>query len=127
MTLKSHSILLIILPILVASIEVSAALGGRKGDLVGSWRPIENLNDPIVQEIAKYAVEEHNKQAKTNLRFLSVVSGETQVVAGTNYRLVISAKDEAAVHKYQTVVWEKPWENFRKLTSFEELKAFAGD
>ncbi|CAI9756662.1 unnamed protein product [Fraxinus pennsylvanica] len=122
MRLKSLAILLIILPILVASIQVSTALGGRKGGLVGGWRPIENLNDPNVQKIAKYAVQEHNKQAKSKLQFLSVVKGETQVVSGTNYKLVISAKNGAVPHNYQAIVWEKPWEKFRKLTSFEELK-----
>ncbi|XP_022853819.1 cysteine proteinase inhibitor 1-like [Olea europaea var. sylvestris] len=122
MRLKSLTILLIILPILMDSIQLSTALGGRTGGLAGGWRPIENLNDLKVQKIAKYAVQEHNKQAKSKLQFLRVVKGETQVVAGTNYKLVISAKDGAVPHNYEAVVWEKPWEKFRKLTSFEELK-----
>ena len=97
---------------------VSAA---RPAVLVGGWRPIENVSDPHVQEIGKFAVTEHNKKATASLKFQSVVSGETQVVAGTNYRLVIAAADGGASNKYEAVVWEKSWMDFRSLTSFKRV------
>ncbi|MQM02766.1 hypothetical protein Taro_035539 [Colocasia esculenta] len=85
---------------------------------VGGYRPIEDIDDPYVQEIGKFVVEEHNKQAGQGLVFVRVVSGEQQVVSGTNYKLVVAAEDAGATNKYEAVVYDKPWENFRELTSF---------
>ncbi|KAL3845466.1 hypothetical protein ACJIZ3_002869 [Penstemon smallii] len=103
------------------SVLATAAFGIS---IVGHWRPIENPNDPGVVEIAKFAVAEHNKEAHAALGFVSVVKGETQVVAGTKYRLVISAKDGSATKNYDALVWDKPWEKFRKLVFFKESIAF---
>ncbi|RWW25321.1 hypothetical protein BHE74_00058818 [Ensete ventricosum] len=96
----------------------------RKLVIVGGWTPIENIGDPDVAEIAEFAVAEHNHEAGTNLKLCKVVKGETQVVAGTNYKLVLGAKDGGAgvVSEYEAVVWEKTWEHFRKLTSFVLLE-----
>ncbi|KAA8520188.1 hypothetical protein F0562_014444 [Nyssa sinensis] len=110
MTVKSQYLLLV-LPLLAIFFNVSAAVGGRKEALVGGWSPIENPKDPQVREIGEFAVNEHNKQAKTDLKFDSVVRGETQVVAGTNYRLIIAAKEGGVLNNYQAVVWDKPWQN----------------
>ncbi|XVF75215.1 hypothetical protein PTKIN_Ptkin13bG0169800 [Pterospermum kingtungense] len=90
----------------------------RKEALVGGWTPLENINDPHVTEVAEFAVAEYNKQSKTSLKLLKVVKGEEQVVAGTNYRLVLKATDGTATKTYQAVVWEKAWQKFMKLTSF---------
>ncbi|KAL2473500.1 Cysteine proteinase inhibitor 5 [Forsythia ovata] len=87
--------------------------------VLGGYKPIDNPNDPTVIEIAKFAVDEHNKEAKTNLKFQRVVKGEKQLVHGLNYKLVISAVDGAAAQNYVAVVYDKPWENF-SLTSFEK-------
>ncbi|EHA8586682.1 cysteine proteinase inhibitor 1 [Cocos nucifera] len=91
--------------------------------LLGGWQPIKNVNDAHVQEIAKFAVSEHNKLANTRLAFSKVVKGETQVVSGINYRLVVEAKNGGTTAKYEAVVWEKAWEGFRKLTSFEPVNS----
>ncbi|XP_059317738.1 cysteine proteinase inhibitor 1-like [Lycium ferocissimum] len=109
--------------VVIASLflHTSAALGGGKGGLLGGWSPITDTNDRQVVEIGKFAVDEHNKEAESKLLFKRVVKGETQVVAGTNYRLVISAKDGSHSDKYLATVWDKPWENYRNLTSFKKL------
>lgn len=111
-----HRFLLLLLPLLLAT-TVSAATVGRP--LVGGWTAIADPNDPHVQGLGKYAVDEHNSQAGTSLVFVRVVSGQTQVVSGANYRLVITANDAGVARLYEAVVWEKPWENFRQLTSFQ--------
>lgn len=106
---------LILLPLLLISFSshVPAA------PLPGGWYPIENITDPHVQEIGNYAVSEYNRQSGDNLNFVRVVSGETQVVAGVNYRLIIETTDaEGNVARYQAMVWEKAWQGFRQLTSF---------
>ncbi|KAK9681435.1 hypothetical protein RND81_10G001900 [Saponaria officinalis] len=92
--------------------------------MVGNYRPIKDVSEPHVQEIGKYAVTKHNQLDGTKLQFVRIVRGESQVVAGTNYRLQISAKDSAAgggVSDYQAVVYERPWDNYRNLTSFFPL------
>ncbi|KAK9715086.1 hypothetical protein RND81_06G142600 [Saponaria officinalis] len=95
---------------LVAVIATASAI-------VGSYKPIPDLHDPHVQEIAKYAVSEH-KLTSARLEHVEIVNGESQVVAGTNYRLVISTKDGGVAENYEAVVYEKPWAHYLSLTSF---------
>ncbi|KAG0455195.1 hypothetical protein HPP92_024154 [Vanilla planifolia] len=100
----------------------AAETGVRREVFLGGWKPIKNLTDPYVQEIAHFAVAEHNKDGDPQLKLRRVVSGETQVVAGINYRLVIEAMAVGgSARKYEAVVWDKPWLHFRNLTSFKPL------
>ncbi|GMN36567.1 hypothetical protein TIFTF001_006113 [Ficus carica] len=102
--------LLVILAVLLVPLAANRTLNG--------WTTIKNLNAAHVKEIADYAVSEHNKQSKASLKLTRIVSGETQVVAGTNYRLILAVKNKEAAERYQAVVWEKAWEHYRNLTSF---------
>ncbi|KAG0455191.1 hypothetical protein HPP92_024150 [Vanilla planifolia] len=118
------SLILFFSSILLAStLSASAAeTGVRNETIVGGWTPIKNLSDPHVQEIANFAVEEHNKEGGPPLKLTRVLRGETQVVSGINYRLAIEATDVGGrFGNYEAVVWEKSWEHFRKLTSFKPL------
>ncbi|OAY55433.1 cysteine proteinase inhibitor 5-like [Manihot esculenta] len=90
--------------------------------LVGGWQPIKDLKDPNIVEIGEYAVKEYNKRANTDLILVNVVKGEEQVVSGMNYRLILAVTEGKASKKYQAEVWEKAWENFKNLTSFEPVK-----
>ncbi|CAB4275645.1 unnamed protein product [Prunus armeniaca] len=130
-TMRPHCLLALVALVLPL---VAAASTGHREALVGGYQPIKNISDPHVKEIAEFAVSEYNKQAqgKNKLVFQSVIRGETQVVAGIKYRLVISAKNEssavsnptaaaAAGDNYEAVVWEKSWEHFRQLISFRKL------
>ncbi|KAL2245774.1 cysteine proteinase inhibitor 1-like [Sesamum indicum] len=121
---KSRSLLCVFLAILLVSELNEASPVWKRETIVDGWKPIDNPKNPKVVEIANFAVTEHNKEASTALAFESVVKGETQVVAGTNYRLVIAAKDGSAADskQYRALVWDKPWQKFRKLLSFEEIK-----
>lgn len=114
--MRAHVIFVLFVVLFVATAASAAGLGG--GPLVGGWTPIENTNDPHVKEMANFAVSEYNKQSKMNLKLVGVDKAESQVVAGTNYRIVVSVKNGKAKERYQAVVWEKPWEKFKKLTSF---------
>lgn len=117
-----------LLPLLLAffagSVNAARAPTGDRGALVGGWTPIANVNDEHVQELAAFAVSEHNKPQNngSQLTLVGVVKAEQQVVAGTNYRLKLSVKDASgSTALYQAVVWEKPWQKFRQLTSFVRL------
>ncbi|XP_057499459.1 cysteine proteinase inhibitor 1-like [Actinidia eriantha] len=118
MALKSQQTLLILT--LLVPYLFSAALGGRN-EAVGGWQPIKDLSAPEVQDVAQFAVTEHNKEASTNLELASVVKGEKQVVSGINYRLTILAEDGGNSGNYVAVVWVRPWLHSRNLTSFEKL------
>ncbi|XP_057754227.1 cysteine proteinase inhibitor 1-like [Arachis stenosperma] len=112
-TRPHHVIILSVL--LFASISAFAAL-------VGGWTPIKDLqNNHHVAEIADYAVSEYDRRSGAKLKLVKIVKGESQVVAGTNYRLVLKATDGSKTQDYQAVVWEKPWEHFKNLTSFTLL------
>ncbi|KAK8517240.1 hypothetical protein V6N13_092523 [Hibiscus sabdariffa] len=107
---------LILLLSLVLPLIFSEA--GRNTNLTGGWTPMGNINDPHLMGIAEFAVGEYNKQSKASLKLVKVVKGETQVVSGTNYRLVLNANDGTAEKTYEAVVLEKAWQNFKSLTSF---------
>lgn len=102
-----------------AFVAVAAA---RLGPKTGGWSTITDLNDPTVKEIAKFAISEYNSKSQARLSLKRIVKGETQVVAGTNYRLVLAVNGGASP-QYEAVVWDKPWEHFRNLTSFEPLSS----
>ncbi|KAL6197243.1 hypothetical protein ACLB2K_032852 [Fragaria x ananassa] len=84
----------------------------------GAYRPIEDIHNPHVIEIAEFAVSELNKQFQKKLVFQSVVRGEKQVVAGENYKLVITVKDESSSVNYECVVWEKQIDNLEGTVSW---------
>ncbi|KAL6560593.1 hypothetical protein OROGR_004152 [Orobanche gracilis] len=86
---------------------------------VGGWNPIPNINDPYVTEIAEFSITEHNKNSGENLKLEKVINGESQAVAGRNYRLTLTASDGSrSSHNYEATVWDKPWMHFRSLESF---------
>lgn len=108
------------LVIVFLSLLFVAALANQN-KVLPTWRPIQNLKDPEVLRIANFALTEHNKEAKTNLTFVAVLKGETIVVAGLRYKLVISAKDGDSARNYPAEVWSKPWLKFQQLISFGKL------
>ncbi|KAL0921703.1 hypothetical protein M5K25_008803 [Dendrobium thyrsiflorum] len=119
---------LLVLSALLLSAALSSATGGDSPPKLGGWKPIENLSDPYVQDIASFAVAENNKKENSALKLSRVVSGKTQVVAGVNYRLIIEASGVsgsgggATARKYQATVLVKPWNKFRELISFLQVK-----
>ena len=87
--------------------------------LLGGWTKIPNVTDPTVVEIGKFAIDQHNKEEKSSLKFSKVVTGEIQLVAGLNYNLTVAAANGSVENNYVAIVWDKPWmKNFRRLTSF---------
>ena len=96
-----------------------AASASEEPQIVGGWKPIKNVNDPHIQELGRWAVSEHVKQASDGLVFSKVVSGEEQLVAGTNYKLVIQATRGGAGKSatYGAVVYER-FDKTRQLLSF---------
>ncbi|WVZ60401.1 hypothetical protein U9M48_010428 [Paspalum notatum var. saurae] len=84
-----------------------------------------NENDLHLQELARFAVDEHNNKANALLGYEKLVKAKTQVVAGTMYYLTIEVKDGEAKKLYEAKVWEKPWENFKALQEFKPVEESA--
>ncbi|KAF3628411.1 Cysteine proteinase inhibitor 5 [Capsicum annuum] len=123
MAIKFNPILVtLLMAVVTVLLHVSDARDAPKRALPGGWKPISDMKDPEVVEAGKFAVDEHNKEAKTVLEFQEVTKGESQVVRGINYRLTISATDGDSLHNYLAKVWIKPGGKSKSLTSFEELK-----
>ncbi|GJN08710.1 hypothetical protein PR202_ga26662 [Eleusine coracana subsp. coracana] len=74
----------------------------------GGFAPI---NDAHVQELGAWPVTQHNKQANVGLRFNRVVSGESQIVSGVRYHLIIDVSNPDG--KYRADVGEQTWTNTR--------------
>ncbi|KAL6546828.1 hypothetical protein OROMI_022549 [Orobanche minor] len=121
---KSSAFLLTILSVLLV---LAPNVASARGAIVGGWRPIKNLKDPEVVEIAQYAVMEHNKKAHTDLSMVNLFKGERQVVAGTKYRFVVAAgygPGASDPKNYSAVVLCKPWQGIKQLLSFEEIQGY---
>jgi hypothetical protein len=57
--MRTHNILFVTLAAAICIIATPTI----EGRLVNGWKQIPNLNDPDVQEIARWAVAEHARQA----------------------------------------------------------------
>ncbi|XP_050387398.1 cysteine proteinase inhibitor 5-like [Argentina anserina] len=116
--MRRHRLVLALFALLLLLLPLVTAVADET--VIGGWTPIKNIGDPHVKEIAEFAVSEYNQSQKKSLVFQSVVRGETQVVAGIKYRLVISVNEGDSLANYEAVVWEKIWIKFRKLISFNK-------
>ncbi|KAL3523222.1 hypothetical protein ACH5RR_016056 [Cinchona calisaya] len=122
MALKFQYLLAILAVIFLCSDVSSAPLsGGRRGAIVGGWRKIDPNNKEVVEN-GKFAIDEHNEEAKTKLQYKTVVEAEEQVVSGINYKLVIQAIDGTDSNKYEAIVWVKAGAiELKQLSSFRKL------
>ncbi|PWZ10303.1 Cystatin-1 [Zea mays] len=117
--------LLILLALAVSSTRNAQedSMADNTGTLVGGIQDVPgNENDLHLQELARFAVDEHNKKANALLGFEKLVKAKTQVVAGTMYYLTIEVKDGEVKKLYEAKVWEKPWENLKGLQEFKPVE-----
>nr|AWB97031.1 cystatin-like protein [Agapanthus praecox subsp. orientalis] len=98
------------------SIIAMATLGGVH-EKEGTENSVE------VEELARFAVDEHNKKENALLEFGRLVKAKEQVVAGTMYHLTVEAIEAGKKKIYEAKVWVKPWLNFKELQEFRH----AGD
>jgi cystatin-C len=90
--------------------------------IAADYRPIKDVNDPHVVDIANYAVRVHDDQTGLKLKLENVISGEyLMLIEGAKYCLNITATDTTASNKYNVVVFDIPVRDYRNLTSFVPL------
>lgn len=123
----SHKRVSSLLFILLVIISVVLFHSEAKHSSVEDWTPIRNIKESGVVKTAKFAVAQHNKNSKKNLKYDRVVTGKTQEILrqGMKYDLVISASDGAAARpkNYHAMVWvTKSWFRItRRLIGFVEI------
>ncbi|GJP58632.1 hypothetical protein CLOP_g1005 [Closterium sp. NIES-67] len=94
--------------------------------MVGAPKAVDGAaNSSEVQQLAQFAVDQHNKKQNSDLKLVSVQSASQQVVAGTMHRIKLTAQLPGAtppvIALYEAAIWEKPWEGFKELQSFDKI------
>ncbi|XP_034694809.1 cysteine proteinase inhibitor 12-like [Vitis riparia] len=97
-------------------------------NLLGGVRDCGGIqNSAEIESIARFAVQEHNKNQNALLEFAKVLKAKEQVVASKIYYLTLEAIDAGKKKIYEAKVWVKPWMNFKELQEFkhaQETKSF---
>ncbi|QCE01556.1 cysteine proteinase inhibitor-like [Vigna unguiculata] len=91
-----------------------ATLGGLT-DIVGAENSID------IQSLARFAVDDYNKNQNAVLEFVRVISAKQQVVAGILYYITLEAKDGETEKVYETKVLEKAWLNLKEVEEFKPV------
>ncbi|XP_077253935.1 cysteine proteinase inhibitor 6-like [Tasmannia lanceolata] len=114
------------LPIFLFSLSSQLGLGLGfcseefiKMTTLGGIRDSSNQNSVEIEELGRFAVQEHNKKANTLLEFARVVKAKEQVVAGTLHHLTLEAIEAGKTKLYEAKVWVKPWMKFKELREFK--------
>ncbi|KAL1542497.1 cysteine proteinase inhibitor 5-like [Salvia divinorum] len=89
---------------------------------VGGYTTVPNPGAPEYLQLATFAVSEYNKKNNLSLTLESVFRVDTQVVAGVNYKLFLTARDERRnSNNYAAVVYSQAAPTSLQLTSFDPL------
>nr|5ELJ_A Chain A, SUMO-Affirmer-S2D5 [synthetic construct]5EQL_A Chain A, SUMO-Affirmer-S2D5 [synthetic construct] len=88
-----------------------------------------NENSLEIEELARFAVDEHNKKENALLEFVRVVKAKeqidlTQEWVFTMYYLTLEAKDGGKKKLYEAKVWVKGLTNWKLGMNFKELQEF---
>ncbi|XP_028803930.1 cysteine proteinase inhibitor-like [Neltuma alba] len=87
---------------------------------LGGVREVEgNQNSLEIDNLARFAVDEHNKKENALLEFGRVINTKKQVVAGTLYHITLEATDGGKKNVYEAKVLEKPWLNSKEVQDFK--------
>ncbi|CAF1696391.1 unnamed protein product [Brassica napus] len=74
-----------------------------------------------IDDIALFAVQEHNKRENGVVELVRVLKATEQVVAGKLYSLTLEVKEAGEKKIYEAKVWVKPWMNFKQLQEFKSV------
>nr|6YR8_B Chain B, Affimer K6 [Homo sapiens] len=86
-------------------------------------------NSLEIEELARFAVDEHNKKENALLEFVRVVKAKEQHFTpwfqrNTMYYLTLEAKDGGKKKLYEAKVWVKRIMVTDKMRNFKELQEF---
>ncbi|XP_020273952.1 cysteine proteinase inhibitor 12-like, partial [Asparagus officinalis] len=75
-------------------------------------------NSAEIEELARFAVDEHNKKQNALLEFSRVLKAKEQAVAGIMHYLTVEAIEAGKKKIYEAKIWVKPWLDFKELQEF---------
>ncbi|KAL3366977.1 hypothetical protein AABB24_011613 [Solanum stoloniferum] len=76
-------------------------------------------NNPEFQDLARFAVQDYNKKENAHLEFVENLNVKEQLVAGMLYYITLAAIDAGKKKMYETKIWVKEWEDFKKVVEFK--------
>ncbi|KAK9735889.1 hypothetical protein RND81_04G235400 [Saponaria officinalis] len=91
---------------------------GSITEITGSTNSLE------IDNLAKFAIDEHNKKENAMLELKKVVKVKEQVVAGTMYYITMettTSGNDNDIKYYEAKIWVKPWMSFKQLEEFKFL------
>ncbi|GFP94247.1 cysteine proteinase inhibitor [Phtheirospermum japonicum] len=87
---------------------------------VGDIRQTEGSQNSLeIEDLARFAVDEHNKKQNSLLEFKKVTNVKEQTVAGNMYYITLEAADGGQKKVYEAKVWVKAWMNFKEVQEFK--------
>ncbi|XP_057377755.1 uncharacterized protein LOC130699429 [Daphnia carinata] len=107
---------LFLLAVAVLTVE-GVSITKRQVGFVGGFSPAK-VDDPDVLKMADFATTAVSASTNSGpVKLLKIVKAETQVVAGTNYKLnlELSSGANAAPLPCEVVIFDQPWTNTRKM------------
>eukprot|EP00897_Mesotaenium_endlicherianum_P001350 jgi/Mesen1/1242/ME000129S00342 len=115
-------ILLGILSVVSAYFLLTYSPSAMTGGLLGGNKEVKGAqNDVELEQLGRFAVEEHNSKENAGLSFGKVVAAKEQVVQGKMHTLTIEATKDGNKGHYEARVWVKPWENHKSLEGFKSM------
>ncbi|KAH0664371.1 hypothetical protein KY284_029302 [Solanum tuberosum] len=87
--------------------------------ILGGIINVQAINSLVFQDLARFAVQDHNKKEKAHLEFVEVLNVKEQVVAGMMYYITLAATDAGKKKIYEAKIWVKEWEDFKKVVEFK--------
>ncbi|KAI9555406.1 hypothetical protein GHT06_017921 [Daphnia sinensis] len=109
----------LLLAVAVLTVE-GGSISKRQVGFVGGFSPAK-VDDPDVLKMADFATTAVSASSNSGpLKLIKIVKAETQVVAGTNYKLNLelantNAGANAAPIPCEVVIFDQPWTNTRKM------------
>ncbi|XP_057419113.1 cysteine proteinase inhibitor 4 [Lotus japonicus] len=116
-SVRSAALILAVLASLLCSAMCARLVGGKT-------EVADVKTNEEVQELGKFAVEEHNKRVRKwqeeEVKFVEVVEAQKQVVSGIKYYLKVRATQESdeAPRVFESVVVVQPWLRSKQLLHF---------
>ncbi|AET00144.1 putative Cystatin domain-containing protein [Medicago truncatula] len=87
--------------------------------LGGSTEVEYTQNSVEIDNLAIFAVQEHNIKQNAVLEFVRVLNAKKKVVSGTLYDITLETKDGGKQKVYEAKILEKPWLNFKEVQEFK--------
>ena len=72
---------------------------------------------PEIKKITQFAVKTQSKKTKTRLQLVRIDSAASQVVAGTNFKLILTIKDHQKTNQAEAIV-------YRDLNGHKQLSSW---